>query len=311
MNNAGVRLVSASMNTSIRSLLFLLVGLAGAASLSAQRRPAEATVTLFSGPNFTGERITLSADEKIDDFNFTRFPSGRGANNRVSSIRVEGDLEVTLYLYREFSGEKITFRDSVARLSRLALHSEPETWDDNLSSITVRSLPSRTHRPTPANPHFIGPVVSAPQTTHRPSAGYNRRDRHNETFKIVRQAYLDVLDREADPQGLVQYAGIVEDRGWSEDRLRQELRRSREYRNVTIPRRIARAYQEVLGREPDSAGKSFYTRQMLSRGWTETRVRDALKQSPEYAQRKVMQRNPSRGGPVLAGQSRRLYGTGG
>ena len=298
------------MNTSIRSVLFLLVGIVGAASLSAQRRPAEATVTLFSGPNYTGERITLSVDDKIDDFNFTRFPSGRGANNRVSSIRVEGNLEVTIFLYREFSGEQITFRESVSRLSRIGLHSESETWDDNLSSITVRSLQSRNHRPVlPANP-IIGPVVSAPTTTRAPSSGFNRHDRQNETFKVVRQAYLDILDREADAKGLVQYAGIVEDRGWSEDRLRNELRRSREYRDITIPNQIARAYQEVLGREPDSAGRSFYTRQIISRGWTETRVRDALKQSPEYVHRKVLQNNQSRVGSMIAGQSRRLHGIG-
>lgn len=300
------------MNTSIRSILLLLVGLVATSSLSAQYRPTEAKVTLFSGPYYTGERITLLANEKIDDFNYTRFPSGRGANNRVSSIRVEGDVEVTIFLYREFSGEQISIHNSVSRLSRIQLRSERETWDNNLSSISVRSL--RPPRPPPSRPtnDFIGPVVSAPQKSgSRNDDRLHRHDRRSETFKIVRKAYLDVLDREPDSTGLVQYAGIVEDRGWSEDRLRKELRRSHEYRNVTIPNRISKAYKEVLGRAPDSAGRSFYTRQMISRGWTETRLRDALKQSPEYAQRKAGQRHRTPIGPMLAGQSRRLHITGG
>ena len=91
-----------------------------------------------------------------------------------------------------------------------------------------------------------------------------------------------MLGREPDSEGLWNYVGIVEDRGWSEDRLRQEFRRSSEYRQEVIPRQITAAYHEVLRREPDSAGMSFYTQRMLKGGWTETRVKDALRRSPEY-----------------------------
>ena len=286
------------MNSSFRSSLLLLLGLFAATSLLAQRSDSSrSTVTLFSGPHYTGERIVLSGEDKLDDFNYVRFPSGRGANNRVSSIRVEGDVEVTLFLYREFSGEQITLHRSISRLSDIALRDEPESWDDNLSSITVRPLASRSREHSRPSPDFVGPVVR-PNPATGPSRTDSRRsswkdDRHNETVKIVRKAYLDVLDREPDSHGLTQYVGIVEDRGWSEDRLRNELRRSREYRDVTVPKQISQVYREVLGREPDSAGKSFYSRQMINRGWTVSRVRDALRRSPEYAQRKSTMRSPA------------------
>ena len=312
MNKAARSLVSVNMNTSIRSALLLVVGLVAASGLNAQRVVPNTIVTLFSGPYYTGERITLSGNEKIDDFNFTRFPSGRGANNRVSSIRVEGDVEVTLFLYREFSGEQITLNRSISRLSRISLRDEPETWDDNLSSITVRKPTAHQPQPIRHSPNFVGPVVRASAHSH-PSYESSRRERQSETANIVRKAYLDILDREADSQGLYQYVGIVEDRGWTEDRLRKELRRSSEYRNVTIPKQITKAYREVLGREPDSAGKSFYTRQMINQGWTQSRVRDALHRSPEFAQRKSSLNQGVRLGTQtqLVGQYRGHRGIGG
>lgn len=302
------------MNTTIRSTLLLAAGLVAASSLSAQRLAPTSTVTLFSGPYYTGERISLSGEEKIDDFNFTRFPSGRGANNRVSSIRVEGEVEVTIFLYREFSGEQITLNRSISRLSRISLREKYDTWDDNLSSITVRKLAPPPPEPSRRSPTFVGPVVYQPERSHdshEESQRAHRRHRENETANIVRKAYLDILDREPDNQGLSQYVDIVEDRGWTEDQLRKVLRRSSEYRTVTIPEKIAVAYREVLGREPDSAGNSFYTRQMLKRGWTETRVRDALRRSPEFAQRKSSLNQGVRLGTQIVGQYRSHRGFGG
>ncbi len=286
MNTVVCANVSVAMNASLRSPLALVIGLLVTTTTLSAQRP---TVTLFSGTHFTGEQVVIVADGKIDDFNFTRFPSGRSANNRVSSIRIDGEAEVTLFLYREFSGEQITLHHSIARLADIGLRDEPETWDNNLSSLTVRAIPLPSPQPVRRTPDFVGPVLPSPRGHDHPG-NRSRESRHpdsrNQTAQIVRNAYRDILDREPDARGLSQYVGIVEDRGWTEDRLRNELRRSAEYRDVTIPRQITAAYREVLNREADSAGKSFYTNQMINRGWTVARVRDALRRSPEYAQQK-------------------------
>ena len=277
------------MNFLKRSPLLLFLGLSLGVSAQPSTKDLAPVVTLYSQNNFTGERIVLSAGDKIDDFNFQKFPSGRGANNRISSIRVEGDVEVTLFLYREFSGEQVSIRGSVPRLSEIRLMEKNEGWDNNLSSIVVRELPRRSPPVvSPRQPEIVGPIVRPKSEKPRDREPEYRGPRHerNETVIVVKKAYLDILDREADPAGLMQYVGIVEDRGWSEDRLRNELRRSREYKEVTVPKKINAAYEEILHRKPDSAGLSFYSRQMVNRGWTETRVRDALKRSPEYAQKR-------------------------
>ena len=46
---------------------------------------------------------------------------------------------------------------------------------------------------------------------------------------------------------------------------------------------ITRAYQDILGREPDPAGVQSYRRHMIQDGWSEQDVRQVLRQSPEYS----------------------------
>jgi Peptidase inhibitor family I36 len=50
---------------------------------------------------------------------------------------------------------------------------------------------------------------------------------------------------------------------------------------------VRRAYQDILGREPDQAGLRLYRSRMIDDGWTEKQVRDALRSSPEYKQNSV------------------------
>ena len=52
---------------------------------------------------------------------------------------------------------------------------------------------------------------------------------------IVRRAYREVLGREADTAGLKQYTWAVRDKGWTESDVRDDLRKSAEYRNRPRP----------------------------------------------------------------------------
>jgi hypothetical protein len=51
---------------------------------------------------------------------------------------------------------------------------------------------------------------------------------------------------------------------------------------------VRRAYQDILGREPDTEGLRLYRSRMIDDGWTEQQVREALRTSPEYRTRNTM-----------------------
>jgi TorA maturation chaperone TorD len=130
--------------------------------------------------------------------------------------------------------------------------------------------------------------------------------------RIIRRAYMDVLHREPDPEGLAEYRRQVIENGWEYYDLRQVLARSEEGRaaNSGIGQRgarrsgvvqrgpnrggptaddanamVRRAYLSVLNREPDQSGLSDYTAKILHEGWTEARLMQALRESDEYRNR--------------------------
>jgi hypothetical protein len=53
---------------------------------------------------------------------------------------------------------------------------------------------------------------------------------------------------------------------------------------------VRRAYQDVLGREPDDSGLREYRSRIIDDGWTERQVREALRDSPEYRDKTTMTR---------------------
>jgi hypothetical protein len=48
---------------------------------------------------------------------------------------------------------------------------------------------------------------------------------------------------------------------------------------------VRRAYQDILGRDPDQSGMREYRSHIIDEGWSESQVRDALRRSPEYRER--------------------------
>jgi len=53
---------------------------------------------------------------------------------------------------------------------------------------------------------------------------------------------------------------------------------------------ITRAYQDVLGRDPDQGGFRQYRSRIIDDGWTEEQVRNSLRTSPEYREKTTMTR---------------------
>jgi TorA maturation chaperone TorD len=126
----------------------------------------------------------------------------------------------------------------------------------------------------------------------------NRRGMRPEA--IVRRAYEDILGREPDAEGLRSYRSRIVDEGWSEQDVREALRRSPEYasgaaRTSSADRIIRRAYQDILRREPDPSGLETYRRNIIERGWDEQDVRQALRRSTENRQVRAETRQVRRG----------------
>jgi hypothetical protein len=125
--------------------------------------------------------------------------------------------------------------------------------------------------------------------------------------RIIRRAYEDILGREPDADGLRTYRSKMIDQGWTEADVRNALRQSDEYaasgagsfRTRSADRIIRRAYQDILGREPDPQGMDTYRRNIIERGWDEQDVREALRKSPE--------RRVTGGRPVDSGISSARY----
>lgn len=115
-------------------------------------------------------------------------------------------------------------------------------------------------------------------------SGFRRDDRGNDPEAIVRRAYEDVLNREPDEEGMRTYRSKIIDNNWSEKDVRNDLRKSAEYKGATpasAEKIIRRAYQDVLGREPDAAGLATYRDKLVNEGWSERDVRSDLKSSAE------------------------------
>ena len=112
---------------------------------------------------------------------------------------------------------------------------------------------------------------------------------------IVRRAYQDILGREPDAIGMRNYRSKILDDGWSEWDVRDSLRRSDEYaggaalgfRTASADRIIRRAYEDILGREPDERGLNNYRRLILEDGWDEHDVRQSLIRSPERRNKRL------------------------
>jgi hypothetical protein len=174
-------------------------------------------------------------------------------NDRISSIRIFGGAQVTV-----FSGERLTGRS--ARFDQDVRNLRRGPWNDRISSFEVRQA-----------------AISG-----RPGPGFQ-----GDPDRIVRRAYEDILGREPDSAGLRLYRSRLIDDGWTEQQVREALRSSPEFREKSSMTRekaeaiVRQAYLTVLKREPD-AGAGGYVNRVLRERWTQADVERELRKSPEY-----------------------------
>jgi hypothetical protein len=216
-------------------------------------------VCFFKDPNFRGDYFCADAGDSMSSV-----PDDM--NDRISSIRIFGPAEVIVFRDVRFGGDSTRFRGDIGNL-------KDEGWNDRISSIRVRDSYDNDQG-RPYDNHQGG----------RPSYGSRDADR------IVQRAYQDILHREPDPGGLSQYRSRIIDNGWTEAEVRNSLRSSPEYRELTTmtPAKaqeiVRRAYLSVLKREPDS-GSRGYTDRVMRDHWSQEDVERELRNSAEYRDR--------------------------
>jgi hypothetical protein len=259
--------------------------------IQAQTSPALSPdrVTFYTDPNFKGEALTIEAGASVENLDrITRTMTQKPWTFAISSVCVEGSAKATVYSGSGFLGDRLDIGQSISDLYVVRRGQEPgATWDRSIASITVTG-PQRTVVMPPApNPGYNQPpntvyVVPAPVSPPPPVVMREVRPRldRRAAEAIVHRAYREVLNRPADPEGLRTYRDRLMHEGWSERQVIEQLQRSGEARSVNADEAIRRAYQEVLGRDPDPNGLAHY-RSKWRDGWTQGQIRDDLRRSQE------------------------------
>ena len=225
------------------------------AQFSAQAPTPADGACFYQDANFRGRYFCVAAGDEM-----STMPSG--ANDRVSSIRVFGRAAVTVFEDARFQGESLRLDASVRDLQN-------ENFNDAISSIQIdgRSFGGGRGR-----------------SNRRPGSQPNPE-------LIIQRAYQDILERDPDPVGMRTYRSRIIDDGWTEQDVRNDLRKSPEYRDKTTMTRakaeeiVRRAYLSVLEREPDPASDA-YVKHVLRNKWTQEDVERELRRSAEYRRRK-------------------------
>jgi hypothetical protein len=83
----------------------------------------------YKGFNFQGERFCVDKGDRV-----TSVPPGFG--DRISSIRIFGRSEVTLYQDSNFAGHSLRLRDDVTNLQSYQV-APGHSWNDRISSVKV------------------------------------------------------------------------------------------------------------------------------------------------------------------------------
>lgn len=94
-------------------------------------RESQEGACFYKDANFHGDYFCMRKGE-----NFDSLPPG--FNDKISSIRIQGDTRATLYNDDGFRGINITFDRSVEDLSHVRKQDDPrKSWNDRSSSIRV------------------------------------------------------------------------------------------------------------------------------------------------------------------------------
>ncbi|HEX2862190.1 MAG TPA: hypothetical protein VHN79_11145, partial [Lacunisphaera sp.] len=222
-------------------------------------------VIIYQHAGYGGDSLVLHPGESIDNLSGRTFEHGAKLNDSISSIRIEGNIEVFVYENARYRGEALRLTENARDLTGRPVNGGVSvTWNDRISSLRVERTRGRDRDPGPS----------------RPGGGDDRP--RGDPEKLIKATFSDLLGREPTAGELREFRGRMLDHGWTERMLRDHLRNEDHYRNEAAELIVRRAYREVLGREADPAGLRQYGWAVRDKGWTESDVRDDLRKSAEY-----------------------------
>jgi hypothetical protein len=223
-----------------------------------------ARVIIYQHAGYRGDALVLYPGESIDNLSGKTFENGAKLNDSISSIWVEGGAEVYAYENSRYRGEALRLTENARDLSgRLVSGSVSVSWNDRISSIKVERPRSRDRDREPDRPRdnprgnpdksikdsfndLLGREPSAGEWrlfrekfndqgwTERMLRDHLRREdsyRMEAADRIIHRAYRDTLGRDPDESGLRTYRRNLLDREWTESDVRDDLRKSAEFRN--------------------------------------------------------------------------------
>jgi hypothetical protein len=223
-------------------------------------RHAGGRIILYEKVGFRGDSLVIYPGDRIENFSEQTFENGTRLHRAVSSIRVEGDVEIVAYEKAGFKGDALRVIESTRDLTgRPFLGSVAQTWNDRIASLRVERTRGRDR-------------------DREPGHGRPRVDPE----KVVKDTFTGYLGREPRPDEARDFRSRIADQGWTAQMLAEHLRNDAHYRTEAAEAIVRRAYRDVLERDVDPAGLKQYTAVVLRRGWTESDVRDDLRKSAEY-----------------------------
>lgn len=222
-------------------------------------------VILFQHANYEGGALEIFPGESLGTFSGKTFDNGVKLNDGVSSIRIEGRVELFVYENSDFRGEALRLTESVRDLTgRYVQGGVGATWNDRISSAKVEGERGGGGHDSKPRPPRVDPEKAE---------------------KVVKSAFQDLLGRAPSASELREFRGRFIDSGWDERMLRDYLRTDQAYRSDVANYIIRHAFLDLFGREPDPKALNSYRDKVLKRNWTESDVRDDLRKSAEYKNR--------------------------
>ena len=243
----------------LASLLLLALTLRAPAQPDWPDREHGPRVILFEHAGYRGGALVIYPGDVIENLSGAHFDSGRAANDAVSSIKVEGGATIVVYADADFRGPALRLTENVRDLSeRFLPGGGGASWNDRISSLRVEG--GRERRPPPVENRrvdsdviikrsFQDVLLREPgEADYRQYRSYlidqgwteamlrdqlrqSEEYRRDAVDRIIRRAYHDILGREPDPTGLRSYHRLMLEKNWGENELRDDLRRSAEYRS--------------------------------------------------------------------------------
>jgi hypothetical protein len=227
----------------------------------------EPRAILYRDPHYRGDSIEVFPGDNFDNLSRISFDGGRNANDAVSSIRIVGGVRLIVFAAAGYGMDSFEVTEDIDDLSKLPQGvSGRGTWDNSISSLRVER---GSHGDGAWSGNRPGGQRPPPRSMEEPEV-------------VIKRLVKEVLGREATDADIRVYRRRIIDDNWNADMIRADLQRSREYRLKGADVIIRRAYQDLLNRDPDPQGLEHYRSMIIDEGWTERRLRDAIRSGQEY-----------------------------